>query len=291
MITILCGLGIAVGLCAVAAALLDLRIPRITLSVKGVRLRPRVLAAASAAGIAAWIATAWPVGGIAVAAGVYAGPALLHPAGARQVVQRREALAEWIQRLAGLLAAGAGGIEDAIARSARTAPAVLAEHVTTLAFRARSIGTEPALRAFAIDLADGEVDAVVASLILRVRDGGAGLVEVLQSRAAALRQQVQAELALEADRQRPRTQMVIIMGVVAVTVVGLLAGSHLLDSYHGVEGQAWVAGVVGIWAAAFGWACYLTRPARPSRFLVNLHEFRKTEVSVGANPNHGRRYE
>jgi tight adherence protein B len=269
MITILCGLDIAFGLCILAAALLDLRIPRITLSAKGIHVRPRMLAVGAGAGLVAWVATGWPVGGIAVAAGVYAGRALLHPAGARQAVQQREALAEWIQRLAGLLAAGAGGIEDAIARSARTAPAALVEHVTTLAVRSRSMGAEPALRAFADDLADGEADAVVASLILRVRDGGAGLVDVLQSRAVTLRQQVQAELALEADRQRPRTQMVIIMGVVALTVVGLLAGSHLLDSYRGVDGQAWVAGVVVIWAAAFAWAYYLTRPARPSRFLVD----------------------
>ncbi|EWM15273.1 type II secretion system F family protein [Kutzneria sp. 744] len=226
-------------------------------------------AAALGAGVVAWTATGWPVGGIAVAAGVYAGPKLLHPSGARQVMQRREALAEWIQRLAGLLAAGTGGIEDAIGRSARTAPAALADRVSTLAFRIRSMGAEPALRAFADDLADGEVDALVASLILRVRDGGAGLVEVLQARAVTLRQQVQAELGLEAERQRPRTQMVIIMGVVAVTVVGLLAGSRLLDSYRDLEGQLWVGVVAVIWAAAFALAYWLTRPACSSRFLID----------------------
>jgi len=269
MITVLCGLGIATGLCVVGAGLLDVRIPRIALSSKRLRVRPATVAAAVGAGAVVWIVTGWPVGGIAVAAGVYAGPTLLHPAGARQVVERREALAEWIQRLAGLLAAGAGGIEDAIARSARTAPAALAEHVTTLAFRTRAMGAEPALRRFADDLADAEVDAVVASLILRVRDGGAGLVEVLQARAVTLRQQVQAQLALEAERQRPRTQMVIILGVVAVTVLGLLLGSHLLDSYTSLDGQLWLGMVVVIWAGAFTWAYYLTRPARPTRFLVD----------------------
>jgi hypothetical protein len=267
MITVLFGLGAALGLCVVAAGLLDLRIPRITLPCKKVRLKP--LAIAVGAGLAAWLVTGWPVGGLAAAAGVYAGPKLLHPAGARMVVAQREALAEWIQRLAGLLTAGAGGIEDAIARSARTAPAVLAEHITTLAFRTRSVGAEAALRRFADDLADAEVDAVVASLILRVRDGGAGLVEVLQARALTLRQQVQAQLALEAERQRPRTQMVIIMGVIAVTVLVLLAGSRLLDSYASLPGQLWLALVAGIWAVAFAWAYFLTGPARSTRFLVD----------------------
>ncbi|MFI9389195.1 type II secretion system F family protein [Kutzneria sp. NPDC052558] len=227
------------------------------------------MAIAAAVGVVVWLVTGWPVGGIAAAAGAYAGPKLLHPAGARVVVARREALAEWIQRLAGLLTAGAGGIEDAIARSARTAPAVFAEHITTLAFRTRSMGAEAALRRFADDLADVEVDAVVASLILRVRDGGAGLVEVLQARAVTLRQQVQAQLALEAERQRPRTQMVIIMGVIAVTVLFLMAGSQLLDSYSSLSGQLWLALVVAVWAAAFAWAYLLTRPGRSARFLVD----------------------
>ena len=125
------------------------------------------------------------------------------------------------------------------------------------------------MRRFADDLADAEIDAVVASLILRVRDGGTGLVDVLQARAATLREQVQAAQALEAERQRPRTQMVLIMGVVAMTVLGLLVGSRLLDSYDSVAGQLWLAMVVALWAMAFAWAHVLTRPAQPSRFLVN----------------------
>jgi hypothetical protein len=269
MITILCGLIVALGLCVIAAGLLDLCPPRIGLPCKRIRIRPGLLAAAVGTGMAVWAATGWPVGGIAVAAGVYVGPKLLRPVGARVVLERREALAEWIQRLAGLLSAGAGGIEDAIARSARTAPAPLAEHISTLAFRARSLGAESALRAFADDLADGEVDAVVASLILRVRDGGTGLVEVLHARAVTLRQQVQAELALEAERQKPRTQMALITSIVVITVIGLLAGSRLLDSYRDLAGQLWMGMVAGIWVGAFGWAHYLTRPARRSRFLID----------------------
>jgi hypothetical protein len=268
MITVVCGLTAAIGLCAVLAGALGLDVPRIHVS-RGVHVQPALAAVALTVGAVVWVGTGWPVGGIAAAAGVYAGPRLLHPAGAAMVIERREALAAWIQRLAGLLTAGAGGIEDAIARSARTAPAPLAEHVAALAARTRRVGAEQALRRFADDLADGEVDAVVASLILRVRDGGTGLVEVLHARAATLRQQVQAAQTVEADRQRPRTQMVIIMGVVAVTVLGLLLGSRLLDSYTSLDGQLWLALVVAIWAAAFGWAYVLTRPTRRGRFLVD----------------------
>jgi tight adherence protein B len=269
MIPTLCGLVAGIGLCVIGAGMLGLDVPRIGLPRKRIRVQPKLIAAAIAVGMAVLVATGWPVGAITVAAGVIAVPRLLRPAGAREVIERREALAEWIQRLAGLLTAGAGGIEDAIARSARSAPALLAEHVTTLAQRARTLGAESALRRFADDLADGEVDAVVASLILRVRDGGTGLVEVLQARAATLRQQVQAQLALEAERQRPRTQMVIILVIVAVTVLLLLLASHLLDSYTSLDGQLWLAMVAGIWAGAFWWAHHLTRPAVPSRFLID----------------------
>ncbi|WP_147328972.1 type II secretion system F family protein [Kutzneria buriramensis] len=249
--------------------MVGVRFPTLTRPHARIHLEPRMLAAALAAGAVVWAVLGWPVGGITVAVAVYCGPRLLRVTAARAVADRREALAEWIQRLAGLLAAGAGGIEDAIARSAHTAPALLADHITTLTFRTRALGAEPALRAFADDLADGEVDAVVASLILRVRDGGSGLVGVLHARAVTLRQQVQAELAVEAERQRPRTQMMIIMAIVAGTVAVLQMASHLLDSYATVDGQIWLGLVAAIWAVAFVWAFYLTRPATSKRFLVD----------------------
>lgn len=275
MIPTLCGLACGIGFCVITAGTLGFRMPRITVPRTRFRIPLKLIAASTAAGVVVLGATGWPVGALTAAAGVLAVPRLLRPAEAREAIQRREALAEWIQRLAALLAAGAGGIEDAIARSARTAPALLADHVTTLAVRTRTLGAEPALRQFADDLADAEVDAVVASLILRVRDGGTGLVEVLQARAATLRQRVQAQLALEAERQRPRTQMVIILVVVAVTVLLLLVGSHLLDSYASLDGQLWLALVVGIWATALWWAHHLTRPAHSTRFLVDTRGSRR----------------
>ena len=275
MIPILYGLAAGIGICAAAAGILGLDLPRIALPRKKSRIQPKLIVTSAAAGVVVLVATGWPVGAITAAAAVLALPRLLRSGEARKVIERREALAEWIQRLAGLLAAGAGGIEDAIARSARTAPALLADHISALASRTRTLGAEPALRQFADDLADGEVDAVVGSLILRVRDGGTGLLDVLQARAATLRQQVQAQLALEAERQRPRTQMVIIMVVVAAMVLLLLAASHLLDSYASVDGQLWLALVAGIWVIAFWWAHHLTRPARPSRFLVDTRASRR----------------
>jgi len=276
MTSILCGVGVALGLCAIVAGLIGLDLPRIPRRAIRFPVRPALLAAGLAGGVVAWLVTGWPVGGLAVAAGVIAGPVLLRPTGVREVIERREALAEWIQRLAGLLAAGAGGIDEAIARSARTTPTVLAEPIMALVARTRRLGTEPALRQLADELNDAEVDAVVASLILRVHAGGTGLVEVLQARAATLRQQVQAQLALEAERQKPRTQMTIVMVIVTVTVLGLLAGSHLLDSYSSAQGQLWMALVAGIWAVAFWWAHHLTRPPRPNRFLVDARPGRRS---------------
>nr|CEL17636.1 putative integral membrane protein [Kibdelosporangium sp. MJ126-NF4] len=231
-------------------------------------MRLRSLVAAVVVGLAIGWLTGWPVAAVAAAIGVLTVPRMLRQPRASELIATRDALAEWAQRLANLLAAGTGGIEEAIIRSARTTPAALAAPVGDLATRIRHRGLVPALRAFADDINDVTGDALVASLILRATDGGRGLLAVLDGLASALRKDAESRRAVEADRAKPRTQMKIIMAIVAGITAILLLTSGLFAPYDRPEGQLWFAFVAAIWGTAFWLADRLTRPGRPIRFLA-----------------------
>lgn len=232
------------------------------------RLPLRSLVLALLAGLSVGWATGWPVAAVAVGIGALTIPRMIRQPGVSQMIATRDALAEWAQRLANILAAGTGGIEEAIIRSARTTPAALTAPVTDLASRIRHRGLVPALRAFADDINDVTGDALAASLILRATDGGRGLLAVLDGLSSALRKDADARRAIEADRAKPRTQMKIIMAIVVGITAVLLLTSGLFAPYDLPGGQLWLAVVAVIWGIAFWLADRLTRPERPMRFLV-----------------------
>jgi tight adherence protein B len=155
-------------------------------------ITPSRAAAALVAGVVTLVVTDWPVAALGAAAGTAFVPPLLRPRSARCLIDRLDALATWTRRIADTLGAGAGGLEHAIAASARTAPSALRSELTTLAAAARIQGVEPALRSLADTLDDPAADRVVAALILRTRAGGRGLVEILDGLAASLREEALA---------------------------------------------------------------------------------------------------
>lgn len=227
----------------------------------------RVLVAV-AAGVLVWWATSWPVAAILATAGVITVPILARGHDAQRLIARLDALASWVRRLADVLASGAGGLEQAIASSARTAPDALATEVETLAVRVRTRGLEPALRAFAEDVGDEAADEVVCALILRARAGGRGLVDVLDAKAAALEREVVARRDIEADRAKPRTDVRAILGITAVMVAGLVVfAREFLAPFNGFLGQLVMAGIGGLLGAAGWWMHILTRTRRPARLL------------------------
>ncbi|WP_037364688.1 type II secretion system F family protein [Amycolatopsis orientalis] len=227
----------------------------------------RVLVAVAAGGLV-WWATSWPVAAVLVAAGVVTVPILARGHDAQQLIARLDALASWVRRLADVLASGAGGLEQAIASSARTSPEALATEVETLAVRVRTRGLEPALRAFAEDVGDEAADEVALALILRARAGGRGLVDILDAKARALEAEVVARRDIEADRAKPRTDVRAILGITAVMVAGLvLFAREFLTPFNGLLGQLVMAGIGGLLSAAGWWMHILTRTRRPARLL------------------------
>ncbi|WP_143061033.1 type II secretion system F family protein [Saccharopolyspora shandongensis] len=215
-----------------------------------------------------WWVTGWPVAAAAAIAAVVGLPVVLASRGAREAIVLQEALAVWTRRVGDLLGSGVGGLHHAVARSADTAPEPLAAPVRRLADRLRTDNPETALRAFAAEFGVPVVDEVVLALLLRLRTGGRGLVEILHAQAAALRARAAATREVEADRAKPRTTVRSLVAITTVMVVGLvLFAREFLAPLHTWTGQGVLAVVAGIFAVSL-WRMHQlsTMPARP-RYL------------------------
>ncbi|WP_263249577.1 type II secretion system F family protein [Saccharopolyspora rosea] len=204
-----------------------------------------------------------------MAAAVLGLPRVLAPTASRVAITRGEAVASWTRRVGDLLASGAGGLSQAITRSADTAPAPIAGAVQRLAHRIRSDGTEPALRAFADELADPAADAVVLALLLRLRAGGRGLADLLHAQAEAQSEQVRTRRQVEADRAKPRTTVRCLIAIVAVMLAGLfLFAGHYLTPFSTLTGQIVLAVLTAIGAGAVAWMHRLTASPTAERVLI-----------------------
>ncbi|RRO17055.1 pilus assembly protein TadB [Saccharopolyspora rhizosphaerae] len=231
------------------------------------RWRRRGLIASLAAGVT-WWATGWPVATAATVLGVLAVPALLAPRQVHDDIALHEAMATWTRRLSDLLASGAGGLHQAVARSADTAPALLAPAVARLAEAMRREGTEPALRAFAAEVSHPAADEVVLALLLRVRAGGRGVVEILQGQAVSLTARAASAREVEADRAKPRTTVRTLIGITTVMILGLVVFARdYLAPISTALGQGVLAVVVAIFAGALWHMHRLSTPRAAARYL------------------------
>jgi tight adherence protein B len=240
------------------------------LASKRLRVRPGHLIASLAIGVAVWWSTGWPVGAVGFAVGAVLIPRVLAQSGNRDVIAVLDGLAEWTRRLADILASGAGGLENAITASARSAPAPITDHVAALAVRMRTRGLEPALMALAEDIRHPAAQRIVASLILRARSGGSGLLVVLEGLASSLREEAAMRRQVEADRAKARTSARALVGITTAITVGLVVfTADYLTPFTSVEGQLWMALVVVFVAAGLGWLAMLTRPRREPGILFD----------------------
>lgn len=274
--SVLCGLLLAIGVVLIIVAAFTPRSATSPAQVRSRRWLGRVPVSARSgvlalvAGAGAWWATGWPVAAPIAAAGILGLPRVLSPPGPRQELALHDALARWTRRLADLLSAGAGGLEQALARSAHTAPGPLAGPVGRLVDRMRTEGAEAALRAFAAELADPAVDAIVLALLLRTRAGGRGLADVLTTHAHALGEEAANRRDIEANRATSRTTVRCLVGITLALMAGLVtvAGDYLAPLGTPV-GQV-VLAVAGLIAAgALTWMHHLTTTSSASRYLAS----------------------
>ena len=281
----LCGAAVAAGLLLIAAGLRPTPVstrqpwshPAATGRIPGLRglrvvlERRRLLLAALAAAVLAGVVTGWPVAAVAAGLAVLGVPRLLSQSATRRQLARLEALEAWTRRLADLLGSGAGGLEQAIAASVRTCPAPIAAEVSALAGRLRMQGPEPALRAFADDLADAgssAADLVAAALILRVRRGGRGLRPVLEALAADVGELVRTRRAIEADRAKPRQNVRVLLAVTVVVIAAMLGfAREFLAPFGTPIGQFMLAVILAVFGCGIGLLARITRLPEAPRFL------------------------
>jgi tight adherence protein B len=210
--------------------------------------------AAVVAGAAMLLLTGWPVAAIAAAAGVVFVPTVLGGGKASQrLIVKSQGLADWTRRLADLISSGsAGSARDALERSLSSAPQPIAGEVARLVHRIGPVGVEPALYRFAAEVADPAAEKIAGVLILRDRNGGPGLAQVLTDLAQDLDERARMLREVEAERAKPRVNVRFIVILTVVLMVGtMLFIRPFLSPYSSVVGQLLLAGVFAIFAAAF----------------------------------------
>ena len=98
------------------------------------------------------------------------------------------------------------------------------------------------------DLDDPNGDLIVAALGLAATSGGRDIRSVLDNLAASARSEARMRRRLEVSRQRPRSEMRQVIGIV-VLVVGVLSvtSRSYLAPYSTVGGQLVLAVAAGLW--------------------------------------------
>ena len=179
-----------------------------------------------------------------------------------------EALEEWTRRLSDVLVVGVG-LEQAMAVTVRTCPALIENEVTALVARMQARWpTERALRAFAEDLDDATGDLVVATLILGSRRRGPGLARVLAAVADSVGEEVAMRRTVEAERAKPRaTARAVTLITLGVVAVGSLNSTYFAP-YGTALGQLVLAVITLGFIASLAWmrALTLSQP-QPRLFL------------------------
>ena len=259
------GVIVAAGLVGLVAAVkgISLLPPRSSSSGRSkLQLRPMHLVAVMA-GVLILLITGWPVAAIATAAAVVFVPQVLGGGkSAKAMIAKAEALSNWTRRLADLISSGAAGsTRDAMRRSLSSVPQPIAGEVNRLVHRMGPQGTETALRQFAREVADPAAEKIAGVLILRDRNGGPGLADVLTALAQDLDERSRMIREVESERAKPRSNMRFIIIITAALMLAMMLFARtFLSSYNSVLGQLLLAGVAAIFAVALRWMRTLSDP-------------------------------
>jgi Flp pilus assembly protein TadB len=177
-------------------------------------------ASAVLTGLAAGLATAWPVAMIAGAAVGASVPGTLRRSREEKIgLARREAIAEVASRLRDAIRSGIG-LADALAQAAASAPGPIAADLRRLVSEARVSGIGEAAASFGERVGDPAAELFASALGFAERMGSRNLSDVLDSLAEATT--AQAATIREARARQTRARMSARI-VAAVPMLLLLA--------------------------------------------------------------------
>jgi Flp pilus assembly protein TadB len=228
---------------------------------------------AAAAGVWAvvWAVTSWPMAGLVGAGVVATVPMLIEARQAKNAaLAKTEALATWAEMLRDTIAAHAG-LNNAVAATARVAPAPIRAPLRTLAVRAEHQGLSPALRQFAAEVADPVADLIVAALVIADERQARNLTDLLGEIAASARAQAAMRLRVETGRARTYASAQALVAITLGLVVVLLTFSpSVLEPYDTAAGQVVLGVVGGLFVGALWTLVQLGRPALTPRLLAGI---------------------
>ena len=254
--------GLAAGLLLLIAGVRGTTAPAVARPVKVRRSRPpqaqrrlrRQIIGAVGVAMLIWLITGWLPSALLVAGTVFFLPWLLNPnKAANEQIERLDALAQWTKRLSDLVKTGTG-IEDAIATSVRTAPRQIEREVADLAVRLQArVNARDALTVFAHALGDPRADLVSAALLLRMKDRGPGLADVLSDLGDRTKDVVRRRRDVEADRAKHRTTTRWICSITVVVIVGFSFNKSYVAPYGTPVGMVVMLVLMASVMALFWW--------------------------------------
>lgn len=227
-----------------------------------------------------WAYTGWPIHGLLAGAAVIGLPFVLNPGTSGQArIERLEALAQWLNHLAGVHTAGIG-LPATIRSSAKNAPAPIAASVRALSERLRTgMEAHDAFDLFADEMADGVFDHVVLLFQSHAVYKGPGLADALEAMAVTIHQQAADARDVEADRAKVRKSARMVSIVVLIVVLGCMLNEAWSGWYQTPAGQI----VLALLGCGFAWTLLmLRRIARttPDPRLIEASNHRPREIAL-----------
>ena len=219
------------------------------------------------AGLIVALVTRWPVAALAaIGAGWYVPLPGRRRAG-RELDARTEAIALWTEMLRDGIGT-ARGLEGVLVATAASAPLPIRTEVQQMAQRLTYEPLAVVLHQLGNDLAHPIGDLVVTALELASTAGSRHVRAVLEDLASAAYTEASMHRRVEVARQRPRTAMHTVAGIVAGFVALLLIFSQAyLQPYSSALGQLVLVIVAAYWGVGFWWMARMSRITTTERFL------------------------
>jgi Flp pilus assembly protein TadB len=234
--------------------------------------RGGLVVAAAAAG---WALTGWPAAGVLAGGAAAVAPLLSGTRRRRDELNAKsEALASWAEMLRDTITAHAG-LREAIALTARVAPAPIRKEVQLLAVRAERESLTTALRRFAVEVADPVADLIVASLVIAAERQAQRLAELLTQIAGSAREQSAMRLRVETGRARTYASSRALVAITfGLAVILLVFSPTFMSPYDSATGQIVLMAIGALFAGALWSLVQLGRPVTPPRLLAGIEDER-----------------
>ena len=228
-----------------------------------------------AAAAAGWALTGWPAAGVLAGGAAAVAPLLSGTRRRRDELNAKsEALASWAEMLRDTITAHAG-LREAIALTARVAPAPIRKEVQLLAVRAERESLTTALRRFAVEVADPVADLIVASLVIAAERQAQRLAELLTQIAGSAREQSAMRLRVETGRARTYASSRALVAITfGLAVILLVFSPTFMSPYDSATGQIVLMAIGALFAGALWALVQLGRPVTPPRLLAGIEDER-----------------